>query len=104
MDLKTAKTSAVLDRARVAPYKRRSPTGLAAGGDAQVAQLVEHATENRSVGGSIPPLGTNDFKCLGTFGWDGVTDAVTAPRSRLVSASPASARRLDSIARRPLDC
>ncbi len=26
--------------------------------DAQVAQLVEHATENRSVGGSIPPLGT----------------------------------------------
>src|SRR5215475_8486358 len=25
---------------------------------AQVAQLVEHATENRSVGGSIPPLGT----------------------------------------------
>jgi hypothetical protein len=28
------------------------------GSDAQVAQLVEHATENRSVGGSIPPLGT----------------------------------------------
>ncbi|VFU10941.1 protein of unknown function [Methylocella tundrae] len=27
--------------------------------DAQVAQLVEHATENRSVGGSIPPLGTS---------------------------------------------
>ena len=27
-------------------------------GWAQVAQLVEHATENRSVGGSIPPLGT----------------------------------------------
>ena len=27
-------------------------------GRAQVAQLVEHATENRSVGGSIPPLGT----------------------------------------------
>jgi hypothetical protein len=26
--------------------------------DAQVAQLVEHTTENRSVGGSIPPLGT----------------------------------------------
>ena len=25
---------------------------------AQVAQLVEHATENRSVGGSIPSLGT----------------------------------------------
>jgi hypothetical protein len=29
------------------------------GHGAQVAQLVEHATENRSVGGSIPPLGTN---------------------------------------------
>ncbi len=26
--------------------------------NAQIAQLVEHATENRSVGGSIPPLGT----------------------------------------------
>lgn len=26
---------------------------------AQVAQLVEHSTENRSVGGSIPPLGTS---------------------------------------------
>src|SRR5690606_41310203 len=25
---------------------------------AEVAQLVEHTTENRSVGGSIPPLGT----------------------------------------------
>ena len=25
---------------------------------AQVAQLVEQATENRCVGGSIPPLGT----------------------------------------------
>jgi hypothetical protein len=27
-------------------------------GDAQVAQLVEHVTENHGVGGSIPPLGT----------------------------------------------
>lgn len=36
---------------------RRSPSD-AFGGGAQVAQLVEHATENRSVGGSIPPLGT----------------------------------------------
>jgi hypothetical protein len=26
--------------------------------DARVAQLVEHATENRSVGGSNPPPGT----------------------------------------------
>ena len=31
-------------------------------GYAQVAQLVEHATENRSVGGSIPPLGTIRFR------------------------------------------
>jgi hypothetical protein len=28
---------------------------------AQVAQLVEHCTENAGVGGSIPPLGTKDF-------------------------------------------
>ena len=28
---------------------------------ARVAQLVEHATENRSVGGSIPPPGTTHF-------------------------------------------
>ena len=26
---------------------------------AQVAQLVEHVTENHGVGGSIPPVGTN---------------------------------------------
>jgi hypothetical protein len=36
----------------------------AAPGSAQVAQLVEHATENRSVGGSIPPLGTIKIKYL----------------------------------------
>jgi hypothetical protein len=35
---------------------------LASRGYAQVAQLVEHATENRSVGGSIPPLGTIKFR------------------------------------------
>ena len=28
---------------------------------AQVAQLVEQATENRCVGGSIPPLGTTTY-------------------------------------------
>ncbi len=32
--------------------------------NAQVAQLVEHATENRSVGGSIPPLGTININDL----------------------------------------
>ena len=30
--------------------------------EARVAQLVEHATENRSVGGSIPPPGTIGYK------------------------------------------
>ena len=32
-----------------------------AGPGAQVAQLVEHVTENHGVGGSIPPLGTRAF-------------------------------------------
>ena len=31
---------------------------LSRGAGAQVAQLVEHVTENHGVGGSIPPLGT----------------------------------------------
>jgi hypothetical protein len=30
---------------------------------AQVAQLVEHVTENHGVGGSIPPLGTKEILC-----------------------------------------
>ena len=56
-----------LDSAGSISYKpRTSPKRLAGaypspprfGASAQVAQLVEHATENRSVGGSIPPLGT----------------------------------------------
>ena len=36
----------------------RQPTTQRDAADAQVAQLVEHATENRSVGGSTPSLGT----------------------------------------------
>jgi hypothetical protein len=47
----------MVDRAGEPDYKPALPSRLAAG-SAQVAQLVEHATENRSVGGSIPPLGT----------------------------------------------
>ena len=39
-------------------YKPPARLAFWARGYAQVAQLVEHATENRSVGGSIPPLGT----------------------------------------------
>ena len=33
-------------------------------GEAQVAQLVEHVTENHGVGGSIPSLGTTLFSLL----------------------------------------
>ncbi len=44
-------------------YKTAPVRGAFRGG-AQVAQLVEHATENRSVGGSIPPLGTIKIKDL----------------------------------------
>src|SRR5881392_1744600 len=47
----------VVDRAGQPDYKPPLP-GPRWADDAQVAQLVEHATENRSVGGSIPPLGT----------------------------------------------
>src|SRR6266550_2621252 len=53
----------VVDRAGQPDYKPPLP-GPRWAGSAQVAQLVEHATENRSVGGSIPPLGTIKIKCL----------------------------------------
>ena len=36
-----------------------SARALARATEGQVAQLVEHTTENRSVGGSIPSLATN---------------------------------------------
>ena len=36
----------------------RGPTARAVFLFGQVAQLVEHTTENRGVGGSIPPLAT----------------------------------------------
>jgi hypothetical protein len=39
------------------PIARKPPVNASAL-DAQIAQLVEHATENRSVAGSIPALGT----------------------------------------------
>jgi hypothetical protein len=53
----------VVDRAGLPDYKPPLPSAFSkVQGNAQVAQLVEHATENRSVGGSIPPLGTmNSF-------------------------------------------
>ena len=48
----------VLDRAESSLYNPPAHLARNRGSGAQVAQLVEHATENRSVGGSIPPLGT----------------------------------------------
>jgi hypothetical protein len=50
----------VVDRAARPDYKPPLPAETRLG-RAQVAQLVEHATENRSVGGSIPPLGTTQL-------------------------------------------
>jgi hypothetical protein len=43
-------------RAFITPRAFRGATA-----HAQVAQLVEHCTENAGVGGSIPPLGTIDL-------------------------------------------
>ena len=47
----TAKETTVRDRPRFGGRARLRA-------NAQVAQLVEHVTENHGVGGSIPPLGT----------------------------------------------
>ena len=49
------------------PPISRDPLRLDGVRGAQVAQLVEHATENRSVGGSIPPLGTIKLNGLPTL-------------------------------------
>jgi hypothetical protein len=62
-------TGAVLDSAESSLYNARAlpDRPLRAGLGAQVAQLVEHVTENHGVGGSIPPLGTrklNYFRIL----------------------------------------
>ena len=50
-------------------------------GDARVAQLVEHATENRSVGGSIPPPGTISLFLNGMFPLVGTT--LSTPENQL---------------------
>jgi hypothetical protein len=55
-----------VDRTGEPDYKPALPSRLRLG-SAQVAQLVEHATENRSVGGSIPPLGTIKINYLGNI-------------------------------------
>src|SRR3954452_20850262 len=53
----------MVDRTSGPDYKPPLPAPVRTG-SAQVAQLVEHATENRSVGGSIPPLGTSKINVL----------------------------------------
>jgi hypothetical protein len=52
--------TAILDSANPSLYnaRRSSRPRFKRGPGAQVAQLVEHVTENHGVGGSIPPLGT----------------------------------------------
>src|SRR5258707_15189558 len=59
-----------LDRGRGILYKRKPP-------GAQVAQLVEHVTENHGVGGSTPPLGTILFKHLSETAQGQVPESVT---------------------------
>jgi hypothetical protein len=54
----------LLDRVRPSLYNARRRANLRFAAGAQVAQLVEHVTENHGVGGSIPPLGTIDFSHL----------------------------------------
>jgi hypothetical protein len=49
----------MLDRGTPSPYNSAALQGAGCRPWlAQVAQLVEHVTENHGVGGSIPPLGT----------------------------------------------
>jgi hypothetical protein len=49
----------ILDSQNISLYNPRAPLSVTAQ-KAQVAQLVEHVTENHGVGGSIPPLGTTN--------------------------------------------
>jgi hypothetical protein len=55
-------TAPILDSPPSYPYNRTFRRALPGGLGAQVAQLVEHCTENAGVGGSIPPLGTKISK------------------------------------------
>jgi hypothetical protein len=62
------RTDRVLVPARAARLDSRKsslynapPFPESGGRGAQVAQLVEHCTENAGVGGSIPPLGTTKY-------------------------------------------
>src|SRR5688572_10031929 len=57
--------------------------------DGQVAQLVEHATENRSVGGSIPSLATS-LRSRSGEGCRAEALRAKADRQRLASSGSAS--------------
>ena len=46
-------------------YRQSLPAGSVSSSRAEVAQLVEHVTENHGVGSSILPLGTNTLNNLG---------------------------------------
>jgi hypothetical protein len=54
----------IMDSAAASPYNHKTFCGARRARRAQVAQLVEHVTENHGVGGSIPPLGTNKINDL----------------------------------------
>src|ERR1051325_4223545 len=68
------------------------------GPGAQVAQLVEHVTENHGVGGSIPPLGTSpdpEVKCKEQYRGGGLQllcRSRTAARRGLYRACSRAAR------------
>lgn len=64
-DFSPAAQESSLQRAQACLYP---PPTAAEAPFAQVAQLVEHATENRSVGGSIPSLGTTHFLAFAKIG------------------------------------
>ena len=73
----------------------RPPSG---GPGAQVAQLVEHCTENAGVGGSIPPLGTITFR-PSICPWFGPRDrtAILMCKSLLLFCSLATGPKLKRI-------
>ena len=63
-EISSRRVGQVVDKPRTRPYSGAVPIGADRG---QVAQLVEHATENRSVVGSIPSLTTPRFPPPLTF-------------------------------------
>jgi hypothetical protein len=86
----------ILDSRKSSNYKRRAHASLPGlrkieRAWAQVAQLVEHCTENAGVGGSIPPLGTTYFFAIVRHcsnmpenAWGREGDPVATMRARLL--------------------